>query len=470
MSVAQQDRTAPAGPRLDGQRVLVVGLGRSGLAAVRLAVAQGASVVVTDGKPASELGAAAPAARQLGAELRLGGNAPELADAADLVVVSPGVPPGIELLRRARALGRPVWGETELAARYCGGRVIAITGSNGKSTVTTMVGAILRRAGRSVAVGGNLGTPLADLLREGPAATYVLELSSFQLETLHSLHPQVAVVLNVSADHLDRHPTFEAYLGAKARLLELQRADGDALLNADDPATARLVPALRGRVHRFSVRSAVASGGFLRGERLVLRTGQGPEEDLLDRVELPLPGEHNVANALAAAFAARLDGCPPEAIAEALRDYEPLPHRLQRVATIRGVALYDDSKATNPAAAARALAAFDPGRVHLILGGRDKGCDWSEIVPCVRRHARRVLLVGEASSMLRELLAGVAPLVECGTVPRAVSAALDGAEAGDVVLLAPGCASFDQYRDYVARGEDFHRAARALLDAGEPHA
>lgn len=461
MSVTAESTGTARDPRLEGLRVLVVGLGRSGLAAARLALGKGALVTVADDKSESELGDTARELRRLGAELRAGGTPPELAAEADIVVVSPGVPLEIELLRAARALARPVWGETELAARYCHGRVIAVTGSNGKSTVTTMIGEILGRAGESAGVGGNLGTPLSDLLRERTDGVFVLELSSFQLETLQSLRPEIALVLNISPDHLDRHSSFEDYVRAKMRLLELQSADGAAVLNADDPTSATLGPAVRGRLYRFSTRNEVESGAFLRGDRLILRTAGGDEE-LLDRVELPLPGEHNVANALAASLAARLHGCTPLEIADGLRSYTPLPHRLERVATVRGVAFYNDSKATNPAAAARALAAFDRGRVHLILGGREKGATWDDLLRLIERHARRVLLVGEAAAGLKKRLAGVLPLVDCDTIPRAVAVGFAGADAGDVILLAPGCASFDQYRNFEARGEDFRRAVCAL--------
>lgn len=466
MSVAATyDPLAPRNPRLEGRRVLIVGLGRSGLAAARLAAAHDAIVTVTDAKPEAELEPAAAEARELGAALRLGGTPPSLVADADLVVVSPGVALDVELLREARARRLPVWGETELAARYCSGPVIGVTGSNGKSTVTTMIGAILRTAGEPVRVGGNLETPLSALLDEGPAGPYVLELSSFQLETLHSLRPEVAVVLNLSPDHLDRHHSFDAYVRAKAHLLELQDADSDAVINADDAESERLVPFARGRLHRFSTRRTRDVAAFLRGEQLVLRTEHG-EEELLDRVELPLPGEHNVANALAAGLAARLHGCEPLAIAEGLRHYAPLPHRMERVATIGGIAFYNDSKATNPAAAARSLAAFEPGRVHLILGGREKGTPWDELVSWVGRHAVRVLLVGEAAETLRGLLAGVVPVVDCGTIARAAAEGFAGAREGDVVLLAPGCASFDQYHNFAERGDDFRRAVRAL-DGGE---
>jgi UDP-N-acetylmuramoylalanine--D-glutamate ligase len=457
----EERRPAVRDPDLTGRRVLVVGLGRSGLAAAMLAAAKGAVVTATDAKPISELGEAVAEARRCGIEVRAGSQTAELATLADLVVVSPGVPPEIELLRKARELKLPVWGEIELAARYCHGRVIGVTGSNGKSTVTTMIGAILEQAGVGARVGGNLDRPFADLLVPEANTVYVLELSSFQLETLESLRPEVAVLLNLSPDHLDRYADLESYAAAKARLLELQDEQAYAILNADDEASRRFDPSVCGQLLLFSTRSEPPWGGFVRDGVLRLRTEYG-EEQLLELEQLPLRGEHNAANALAAALAARLAGSPVEAIVEGLSRYEPLPHRLEYVGTIDGVAFYDDSKATNPASTARALTAFEPGRVHLILGGRDKGADWDEVISLVARYARRVLLVGEAATMLAQRLSGMVDLVDCGSLTRAVAVGHEGAGPGDVLLLSPGCASFDQYRNFEERGEDFRRQMRLL--------
>jgi UDP-N-acetylmuramoylalanine--D-glutamate ligase len=449
-------------PDLGGLRVLVVGLGNSGLAAARLVRDRGGDVRVTDAKAEPEIADAVRAARDLGADVRVGGHPPELAEAADLVVVSPGVPVGIDLLRRARELELPVWGEIELAARFCRGRVIGITGSNGKSTVTSMVGTILRGAGIEGGTGGNLATPFCELLeQDSPQACHSIELSSFQLETVESLKADVAIVLNLSPDHLDRYDSFEAYGRAKARLFELQEPGAHAVLNADDPSGERFRDAIRGRLNLFATRDEVERGAFLREGRLILRTEHG-DDDLMSAAELPVPGLHNTANALAAALACRLVGCSAESIVEGLRAYRALPHRLERVGEIRGVVFYNDSKATNPASTACALESFEPGRVWLILGGRDKDADWSPLVPLVRRYARQLLLVGEAAVDLEVKFAGAAPIEHCGSVTRAAVCALESAGAGDVVLLSPGCASFDQYRNFEDRGEDFRIAVGAL--------
>ncbi len=451
-------------PRLEGLRVLVIGLGRSGLAAARLAAARGAQVTLTDARSADALGRRAVEAKDLGVELHLDGTPPALAEHADLVVLSPGVPPQTALVRRARRIGLPVWGEIELAARFCRNRIVGVTGSNGKSTVTTMIAKMIEPTGSLAGVGGNLDTPFAELLGEDdPATLYVLELSSFQLETTESLNAEVAVILNLSPDHLDRYDSYDAYARAKARLLELQSPTAHTILNADDPDSRRFEASVRGKLHRFSTRNEVDRGAFLAGNHMVLRTQHG-EETLLDRSEMPLPGDHNVANALAASLAARLVGCPAEMIAEALRAYRALPHRLEYVATVDGVKFFNDSKATNPASTARALTSFEPGTVHLILGGKDKGSDWSSLVPLIRERARRVLLVGQCRAQLAELLDGVVPLLDCETVPAAVETAPLGAAVGDVVLLSPGCASFDQYSNFEERGDDFRKSVDRFAD------
>ncbi len=454
------------GVRLEGTRVLIVGLGRSGLAACRLAAARGAKVLVVDQRPVTELGGAPAEARSLGAEVRGGGHPPDLAAAADLVVVSPGVPSSVDLLVEARRRGLPVWGEVELASRLCRGRIVGITGSNGKSTTTAMAGVILRAAGVPGGTGGNLGTPLADLLAyDSPEAVHAVELSSFQLETVEAFRATVSVVLNLSPDHMDRHGSLEAYARAKARLLETQTPEDAAVLNLEDPERERFAPYVRGRLHEFSTRGEPDLGAFVREGRIVLRVEEG-EEAILPVERLAVRGEHNAANALAAALACRLVGCSAEGIARGLEAFRPLPHRLEPAGTLRGVAFYNDSKATNLDATARALAAFEPGTVHLILGGKDKGAEWGSLVPLLRRHARRVLLVGQAAPTIRKALEGAVPLEDCGTVPRAVEAGFEGASAGQIVLLAPGCASFDQYRNFEERGEDFRRAVRRLA-AGE---
>jgi UDP-N-acetylmuramoylalanine--D-glutamate ligase len=462
MSAATMPSLAMKDPRLQDLAVLVIGLGKSGLAAARLLLARGARVTIADRRGEAEIGASVEAATALGASLSLGGHPPEMSESADLVVLSPGVPMTIPLVAAARARGVPVWGEEELAFRFLRGRVLGITGSNGKSTTTAMAGAMLRAAGIPGGTGGNLGTPLSDLLAsDAPDAVHAVELSSFQLETVDTFRASVAVILNLSPDHLDRHASYDDYARAKARILENQEAGDAAVLNGDDPESARFFPAVRGALHVFSTRREPASGAFLREGALTLRAG-GAYEEVAKVSEMPVPGEHNVANALAAALACRLAGCSVAAIRSALLAYRALPHRLEHVATLRGISFYNDSKATNLDATVRAIGSFEPGRVHLILGGKDKGADWKSLAPLVRSHVRRVLLVGQAAPAVRLGLGDAAPVVESGTVAAAVRDAFEGAAAGDVVLLAPGCASFDQYRNFEERGEDFRRAVAAI--------
>jgi UDP-N-acetylmuramoylalanine--D-glutamate ligase len=463
MSVVMAKRPlAEHEPSLEGLEILVLGLGRSGLAAVRLARSRGASVIVADIRGEEELGSAAAHAREMGARLHAGGHPASLAQSVDLVVVSPGVPPDVEVLRAARRLGLPVWSEIELAARFCRGRIIAVTGSNGKSTVTSMAGGILRGAGLPGSTGGNLATPFADMLdADSPDAVHALELSSFQLECVEAFSPEIALIVNLSPDHLDRYASYDDYARAKARLLEVQGPNDFAILNADDRESERFRETVRGQLLLFSTHHEVRSGAFLRGGRMVLRVAGG-ETELMPAEDLPVPGEHNVANGMAAALACSLAGCPAGAISQGLRRYRALPHRLEYVGTVGGVAFYNDSKATNPASAIRALTSFEPGRVHLILGGKDKGADWKELAHFAGRFAKRVLLVGQASSQLKEHLAGAVLLEECGTIPRAVDVGCAGAEEGDVVLLSPACASFDQYNSFEERGEDFRNAVQVL--------
>ena len=331
-------RYAETFPDLSAARVLVVGAGKSGRAAARLALDHGAGVTIADRRVAADFPDAADELARLGARLHPGGHPPELLEDATLVVLSPGVSPAIDIVAAARTRGIPVWGEVELAARFTTGRVIGITGSNGKSTVTAMTGAILRSAGIAGGTGGNLDTPLAGLLdRDAPDAVHALELSSFQLESIETFRPTVAVLLNLSPDHLDRHHTLDAYAAAKARIFENQ-SDGDfAVLNADDAPSCRFESAVHSGLHTISTRSETARGAFVRDGRLTLRTGLG-EETLLPVDALALPGAHNVSNALAAALAARLAGAPLDAIDGVLSSFESLAHRLERVGTIRGVA------------------------------------------------------------------------------------------------------------------------------------
>ncbi len=439
-------------------RALVVGLGSSGMAAAALLARQGYRVRVNDRSPAAELG---DRLHQLpeGTETLLGGHPEAVLEGVSLVVVSPGVPAELPLLQEAARRGLAVIAEVELAFRALPGVPLAgITGSNGKTTVTALLGAICRAAGWRTGVGGNIGEPASGLALAGPWDVLVWELSSFQLEGCRSLRPRVGVLLNLSPDHLDRHPSMAAYRAAKERLFAQQGPEDVAVLNADDPAFAGL--ATRSRQCFFSLRRPEADA-YLDGE--VLRVDGEP---LLHRRELRLLGDHNVANALAAALAALRLGVPRECVAAALGAFEALPHRHQLVAEQGGVRFVDDSKGTNIGATAAGLSGYRPGSVHLILGGLGKGQDFTQLRGAVAGRVARLYLIGEAAETIAAALAGTAPIEMCGTLERAVARAAAAATAGEVVLLSPACASFDQFRDYRHRGEEFARLARAVGGGG----
>jgi UDP-N-acetylmuramoylalanine--D-glutamate ligase len=434
-------------------RALVVGLGSSGVAAAALLVRQGWRVTVNDRATGAEL-ADRLAQLPAGVASVLGSHPESLLEGVALVVTSPGVPPDLPLLTQAKQRGIEVIAELELAYRSVAGTpLIAVTGSNGKTTVTALLGAILDEAGWSVGVGGNIGLPASAHALEGSFDALVWEVSSFQLEGCTTLRPRVGVLLNLSPDHLDRHPSLAAYLAAKTRLFARQQGDDVAVLNADDQAVAGLgVPA---RVEFFSLHDRSAAACFA-DEHLVL-----DGRPLLPRSRLPLLGEHNVANALAAALAAARVGAPRPAIAAALERFTGLPHRHTVVAEVAGVRYVDDSKGTNIGATAAGLAGYRPGTVHLILGGLGKGQDFAPLAQAVAGRAAAVYLIGEAADEIARAIGGRVPVQHCGTLVEAVRRAAAAARAGDTVLLSPACASFDQFRDYTHRGEEFARLAHA---------
>ncbi len=432
-------------------RVLVVGLGRSGLAAARLAAAGGAEVWATDLRPAAEL-AGALAELPPGSRTFLGGHPEDCLGGVDLVVVSPGVAAESSLLAAARRRGIALSAEIEFAWRHRPeAPLAAITGSNGKSTVTELVAELLRAAGQAVAAGGNLGTAASQLVLDGGWDSWVLEVSSFQAELLSALAPRVAVFLNLSQDHLERHASLDAYLAAKRRLFAFQGAADVAVLNADDPAAAATAGAARRRFFSLSG----AADAWLADGRLML-----DGEPLLAASELRLAGLHNVANGLAAALAAQALGAPRPALAAGLAGFAGLAHRHRTVHVAGGVAWIDDSKATNVGATLAALGGYPEGSVHLILGGQAKGQDFSPLAAEVRRAVARLYLIGVDGEAIGAALAGTAPAESCGTLAEAVRRARQLATSGQCVLLAPACASFDQFANYGERGDRFAELAR----------
>ncbi len=435
---------------LAGRRVLVAGLGRSGVASTRLAHRLGAQVVVSDSRVTPALQATIRDLAPLLEMSELGGHTPELFAWPDLIVASPGVPLANPIFAAPRVRGAEIIGEVELAFRFLSAPIVGITGAKGKSTTTTLAGEMLRAAGLRTFIGGNLGTPLAEaVLDDQPLDVAVVELSSFQLETIVNFRPAVAALLNLAPDHQDRYNSFDDYVQAKLRLFANQFPAEAAVLNAADPLVMAQAPAVRARPYTFG---APGSNSWRDGDRLRLRVNG--HEEILDVGGFAPPGEHNRRNLEAAALLARLAGADTESIARAAAAFHGLAHRLETIAEVDGVLFVDDSKATTPGAVRTALRAMTRP-VVLILGGRDKGGDWSTIAEDVGR-ARAVLVYGEAA--LR-IAAGLAPLPVRLVRPfaDALAQARALARPGDVVLLSPGCASFDQFANAEERGEAMRR-------------
>jgi UDP-N-acetylmuramoylalanine--D-glutamate ligase len=445
---------------LAGKKVLVVGLARTGIATALFCAERGARVTATEARPEMEIADAAAKLRAAGVTLELGGHQPETFVEQDIIVPSPGVPLMMPMLAAARAIGVPVWSEMELAWRFLRGRLICITGSNGKTTTTSLIGHILEAAGFPVQVAGNIGTPLISRVDISSDASFtVVEASSFQLESISAFRPDIGVLLNITPDHLDRHGSIEAYGSAKARMFENQTAEDAAVINADDAVAPQYAPT-GPRMFWFSREKRVASGCYLRGDEIVFRC-DGTESVLLERKTIGLRGNHNIENVLAAAAAARLAGAEPAAIAEGVRTFAGVEHRIEYVATISGVEYYNDSKATNVDATLKALDAFS-GNVLVILGGKDKGSDYRILRQALRGHARMALLIGSAADKIEVELAGVIPVERAETLAGAIEIASRRAMPGDTVLLAPACSSFDQFENYEHRGRVFKQLVREL--------
>ncbi len=440
--------------------VLAIGLARTGVATALFCAKHNAIVTATDSRPENELGDAPAKLREAGVKLELGGHVEKTYLAQDLIVPSPGVPADDPLLMKARSKGITVWSEIELAYRFLEGEMIGITGSNGKTTTTTLVHHILKAAGRNVLLAGNVGTALIGRVEEMNAKTVaVVELSSFQLELTDKFRPDIAVFLNLTPDHLDRHGTLDAYAAAKARIFAKQTELDAAVLNADDARTVALAPK-KPQVFWFSRKNRVDKGACVHGDDLVI-IGRGKEEFVMKVREVPLAGAHNVENVLAAATAARLANVDAATIGKAIRSFAGVEHRLEFVAEIGGVRYYNDSKATNVDAALKALDAF-PGGVLVILGGKDKGSDYTVLQGPLREKAVLALLIGAAADKIEKQIAGSVAIERAGTLDAAVQVASQAAKPGDVVLLAPACASFDQFQNYEQRGRVFKELVRKL--------
>ncbi len=440
---------------LNGTKTLVVGMRKSGIASAELLARLGAVVRATDLKPLDQLPEAAEALARLG--IPFSQQSAAVFEGHDLIVLSPDVPADLPALEEARRRGVRVIGEVELAAPFLKGWTIGITGSNGKTTTTSLIGHILRESGVTVQVGGNIGTPVSAMVEASRADGWnVLELSSFQLETIEQFRAHIGLALNVTQNHLDRHHTFEKYAAAKGRLFENQQSGDYAVLNADDPVCVEYADHTEAAVEWFSSRRKVAPGASLCADKLIL-----DGKLLMEAGEIPIRGRHNVENVLAAGIAAARAGVSRPQIASAVRSFRAVEHRLEFVRQVDGIDFYNDSKATSVDATLKAVDAFSGG-LWLILGGKDKGLDYAALRAPLAAKARAVLLIGAAAGKIAGQLEGAAPLVDAQTLDRAIAHAFQNASPGDTVLLAPACASFDQFRSYEHRGDVFKQIVSQL--------
>jgi UDP-N-acetylmuramoylalanine--D-glutamate ligase len=447
---------------LKNKRVLVVGLGKSGLAAAHFLKTLGARVTVSDARPAMLIAELSELLEQ-GFSVEAGSHGLLTFRRQDLIVVSPGVPMSTPELTQVRAMGAHIVGELELGAQYLQGEVIAVTGSNGKTTTTSLIGEILKAAGRPTLVGGNIGRPVTAMVEESSAESWsVLEVSSFQLETVETFRPRIALVLNITPDHLDRHGTFEAYAALKARITEFQTAEDFLVLNGEDKETQMIAAKTKAQVYWFSGRRPMKQGAFVHGESILFVPREGAKaEPVMPVAEISLAGAHNVENVLAAVCAARLAGVESETIRAAVLAFKAVEHRLEFVREVGGVRYYNDSKATNVDATMKAVEAF-AGGIHLILGGKDKGSDYRLLEPLLRERVKTVITIGSAAEKIERQLDGLVKIERAETLQRAVAFAQGAAVAGDTVLLAPACASFDQFENYEQRGRVFKELVAAL--------
>jgi UDP-N-acetylmuramoylalanine--D-glutamate ligase len=440
--------------------VVVVGAARSGIAAAELAARRGANVTLSEARQTfNDVDRLAAE----GVHLELGGHRLETFASADLIVASPGVPLEQPVFTAARARGTEIIGELEFAWRFLRGRVIAITGTKGKSTTTTLIGRMLTAAGRTALVGGNIGTPLSAQVDQSTSETvHVVETSSFQLETTTTFHPWIAVWLNFAADHLDRHPSVDAYAAAKARIFANQRESDWAVLNADDPEVLSRAHGSASRQVLFSLEGFAGDGFVVDGAAIVRRTGTDVEP-LIPLAAVELTGRHMLNNVLAAAAATHIAGVPPHAMVDALRGFHGLPHVMEPAGHIGGVRFVNDSKATNVEAARRSIESFARG-VVAIVGGRYKGGDFGDLREALSSRGRAVIAIGEAAGRVRQALEGTVPVVQAASMAEAVAHGYAAARPDGVVLLAPACSSFDWFRDYAERGEVFKEEVRRLVE------
>ena len=446
---------------LADKKVAVIGVGKTGLATARFLAGRGARIALADEKPVAEWGDILGALKALGADLTVAPYGTEVLAGAELVVPSPGVYPSNPILQEALRRKIAIISELELAFRFLATPLVAITGTNGKTTVTTLIGEILAAAGKKVFVGGNIGTPLIGYVDTPQDADWaVVEVSTFQLQWASTFHPRMAILLNTTFDHIDYHGSFEAYRRIKESVFARQDEGDVAILNADEKSTAGLRERLPARTELFSSSGAVDRGMFVDGERLLRISPRGEREEYpLGMIHLP--GRHNIENVMAAILAARECGCTPSEIIRAVGGFHGIAHRIEYIGEKDGVRFYDDSKGTNVGAVVRALESFsDP--VVLLLGGRDKEGDFETLIPLIRERVRAMVLFGEAREKINDRIGGTVTTTLAATLGEAIGAAWKFALPGDIILLSPGCASFDEFTDYKARGRQFQELVRQL--------
>ena len=461
--------------QIEGRKALVLGAGKSGIASARFLAERGAVVALHDRKPVGDWSEASRSLKETHKVGLVGGDLPSwLLDQIDLVVISPGVPTNTIPARYVDRKDGEVIGEVELAYRFMNGRVVGITGSNGKTTTTTLIGEILKNAGIPTLVGGNIGTPLLELAEKTTEETWtVVELSSFQLETIRDFRANVAICLNVTPNHLDRYDSFTDYAAAKHRIFMNQTTEDVAVLNADNEITASWGSGLKANVVMFSVERELDEGLFLRDRELVCRAN-GKEKILTTRDDIFLRGLHNVENVLASLAAGLACGASPDSMRETIAEFKGVEHRIEFVAEIRGVRFYNDSKATSVDATLKALEALSEGdgKVVLILGGRGKNAPYAPLIPLIERSVSTLVLVGEDADNIDSQLRGTAAIVRAGSMEEAAQLGLKAASSGDAVLLAPACASFDMFKSFEERGRVFKAAVEKLkmADASQANA
>ena len=457
---------------LAGKKIVVVGLGRTGMATAQFLNKRRVSVVATDMAGEEELGSQVESLRKIGVRVELGEHRPAIFDEADMIVISPGVPHEIEPVRMAANRGIPVIGEIELASRFIREPIVAVTGTNGKTTTIELLGEMLKKSGRNIFMGGNIGNPLigyadlvGDAVSDEKAEIVVAEISSFQLDTINTFKPHVGVLLNITPDHLDRYENFDAYAGSKLRLFENQGPADFSILNSGDPLVMSLTQNIKTNKLYFTNPAENAAGATLNGSRIIINPGSclpvTTDSLYLDITKLKLVGRHNLENVCAASLAALAAGGTIEGVQNALDSFRGLPHRLEFIRSIKEVDFYNDSKATNVDAVDRALQCFS-NPVILIMGGLDKGGVFEKLHDAVRRHAKQIILLGAAAPKIASVLGQEIATETVESMQAAVKCALSQAAPGDVVLLSPGCASFDMYTSYADRGDDFRREVEKL--------